>query len=269
MEVDPALEANAVVYKLKYPNSLADKISGKRLNISFGPYQVTNADLSWTRTGSRAEDPDPFFTSTKIRKSGNVTTTTKLGIGPTEILGFSRPAAEGEPSIEKAFQTIAYKFKVGKDITWNADCVHRSEKRAIQYKDTNSIELLSSTFTCQYTAEDKSADNKSNGDSWMLSMYYDGPITMTKKGKPNTLSAHSTGGNYIKPNGQAANISTSAAGYTWRENKGGDDKNIAAISVREEKPRVWLDKGNSSAMNQILSMANTGLLIYSWEIQHK
>lgn len=269
MEVDAALEANAVVYKLKYPNSLSDKISGKRLNVSFGPYQVTNADQSWTRTGTRAEDPDPFFTSTKIKKSGNVTTTTKVGIGPTEILGFSRPAAEGEPSIEKALQTITYKFKEGRDITWNADCVHRSEKRVIQYKNTNSVELLWSNFTCEYMAEDKRVENKSNSDMWTLSIDYDGPITMTQKGKFNMLTAYPTGGNYFKPNGQATNFSTHSAGYTWLQNKDGNDKNIAAVSVREEKPRVWLDKGNSDDINHALSMASTGLMIYSWEIEHK
>lgn len=70
MNVDTSLESNAVVYRLTYPNSLSDKISGKRLNVSFGPYQVTDADLSWTRTGSQAEDPDSFFTAKSTRKSG-------------------------------------------------------------------------------------------------------------------------------------------------------------------------------------------------------
>ncbi len=268
MKVDTSLESNAVIYKLKYPDSLADKISGKRLNVSFGPYRVTDADLSWTRTGSQAEDPDPFFTFKNTRKSGNTTTTTKLGVGPTSILGFSRPPAEGEPTIDKSFRTVKYKFKVDQGITWNALCVHRAEKRVTQHENTNAVEILSSNFTCQYKADNKLTDNKSNREIWMLSVDYGGAITMTQKGKPNTLTAHSTGGKYFKPNGQATKISTRYAGYTWRQSKGGNDKNSAAISVREETPRVWLHKGNTDSLNHVLSMANTGLLIYHWEINH-
>ena len=268
MKVDTTLEANAVVYKLNYSDSLADKISGKRLNVSFGPYRVTDADLSWTRIGTHAEDPDPFFTFKDTRKSGNTTTTTKLGVGPTSIFGFSRPAAEGEPSINKVSQTITYKFKVGHDMTWNALCAHRAEKRVTQYENTNDVELLWSNFTCQYTAENKTTNNKSNSEIWILSVDYGGPITMTKNGKPNTLFALSTGGKYVMPKGQATKFTTGTAGYTWHQIKNSTDKSVAAISVREETPRVWLHKGNADTLNHILSMANTGLLIYSWEIKH-
>lgn len=268
MNVDSALEANAIVYKLNYPDSLADKLSGNRLNISFGPYQVTDADVSWARTGSQAEDPDPLFSHKSTRKSDSTTTTTETAVGPTSIFGYSRPADEGEPSIKKVFQTIAYKFNVAQDITWNALCSHRAEKRVTQYENTTSIEILSSNFTCQYTAESNSPDNESNNEVWTLSVDYNGPITMTQKGKPNTLIAHSTGGIYFTPDGQPAQFSTGTAGYTWSQINDGDDKKLAAISVREEKPRVWLDKGNSDSLNHVLSMANTGLLIYSWEIQH-
>lgn len=268
MKVDASLESNAVVYKLKYPDSLADKISGKRLNVSFGPYRVTDADLSWTGMCWQAEDPDPFFTFKNTHKSGNTTTTIKLGVGPTSILGFSRPPAEGEPTIEKSFRTVKYKFKVDQGITWNALCVHRAEKRVTQQENTNDVEILSSNFTCQYQADNKLTENKSNREIWMLSVDYGGAITMTQKGKPNTLTAHSTGGKYVKPNGQATKMSTRYAGYTWRQSKGGNDKNVAAISVREETPRVWLHKGNTDSLNHVLSMANTGLLIYQWEIKH-
>jgi hypothetical protein len=268
MKVDTALEANAIVYELDYPDSLADKLSGNRLNMSFGPYRVTDTDVSWARTGWQAEDPDPLFNVKSTRESGNTTTTTEIGVGPTSIFGYTRPAAEGEPSIKKVSQSITYKFKVGQNITWNALCSHRAEKRVTDYENRTDVEILSSNFTCQYTAENESANNKSKSEIWMLSVDYGGAITMTQKGMPDTLTAHSTGGNYVKPNGQATNISTRAAGYTWHQSKGGNNKNIAAISVREETPRVWLDKGNSDAINHVLSMANTGLLIYSWEIQH-
>ena len=89
---------------------------------------------------------------------------------------------------------------------------------------------------------------------------------MTQKGMPNSLIAHSTGGIYIMPDGKPAKFSTRIAGYTWSHIKNGKQRNIAAVSVREETPRVWLDKDNSQPVDHALSMANTGLLIYSWEI---
>lgn len=91
---------------------------------------------------------------------------------------------------------------------------------------------------------------------------------MTQKGNTNTLTARLTGGRYVKPDGQETKMTTRNAGYTWRQTIGGIDKNIAAISVSEGTPRVWLHKGNTDYQNHILSMANTGLLIYHWEIQH-
>ncbi|MDH3347565.1 MAG: hypothetical protein OEM02_05615 [Desulfobulbaceae bacterium] len=268
MNVDTSLGSNAVVYSLNYPNSLSDKIFGKRLNVSFGPYRVTNVDLSWTRTSSQAEDPDPLFTITDTHKSGNTTTTTKLGAGPTSFFGFSRPPAEGEPTIDKSFRTVKYRFTVGQEIIWNGHCVHRSEKRVIQHENSNTVEILLANFTCEYKEDNKRTENESSREAWTLSVEYGGAITMTQKGKINTLAAHSTGGNYVEPNGQPTKLSIRTAGYTWRQSEGGNDKNIAAISVREETPRVWLYTGNSDYLNHVLSMANTGLLIYRWEIEH-
>lgn len=269
MQVDNSLKTNALVYKLSYPDSLTDKLSDKRLNISFGPYQVTNADVGLTKTGFEAEDPDPFFTIKDTEKSGNVTRTIKAGVGPTELFGFSRPASEGEPSINRTSQSITYQFKVGQGITWYALCAHRSEKRVTQHENRTEVERLWSNFTCQYTQESRSLENNTNEDVWVLSIDYGGPITMTQKGKPSTLTAQSTGGKYVKSNGQATKLTTLAAGYTWYQSKDGSDKSVAAISIREEKPRIWLDKTNSDSMNHVLSMANTGLLIYNWEIAHK
>jgi len=267
MNVDTSLESYADVYRLSYPNSLADKISGKRLNVSFGPYRVTDIDLSWTRISSQAEDPDPFFTFKSEHESGNTTTTTKLGVGPSSLYGFSRPPAEGEPTIDKSFRTVNYKFSIGQEITWNVLCAHWSEERAIQYENTNTVEILSADFSCQYEENNNLTEKESNREIWVLSVDYGGAITMTQKGQPNTLTAHSTGGSYVKPNGRETKVATRNVGYTWRQKIGENDKNIAAISVKEEIPRVWLHKGNTDNLNHVLSMANTGLLIYYWEIQ--
>ena len=272
MNVDTTLASHANVYTLKYPNSLSDKISGNRWNVSFGPYQVKNADLSWTRTNSQAENPDPFFLFRETDKTAtskdNITTTTSttttIGIGPTSILGFSRTPAEGEPTIDKSYRTVKYKFTINQNDTWDALCVHRGEKRVIETKINRSVETLSSNFICQYTHETRPSDN----ETWILSMDYGEEITMTQKGKANTLTAHTTNGILVKPNGQATNSSTHTAGYTWRQSLDGKDKYVAAISVKEETPRVWLHKDNSDELNRVLSMANTALLIQHWEIQH-
>ena len=272
MNVDESLASQAVVYNLKHPNSLSDKISGNRLNVSFGPYQVTEADLSWTRTSSEAEDPDPFFIFKETNKvgtsRGNVTTTTttttSVGIGPTSILGFSRTPAEGEPTIDKSYRTVKYRFSAGQEHRWNALCVHRGEKRVVETQINRAVETLSSNFICQYKQDTKSEDH----EIWVLSVDLGGVITMTQKGKANRLTAHTNDGVFVKPDGQVTSTSTRNAGYTWRQRVNGRDKNIAAISVKEETPRVWLHKENSDDLNRILAMANTALLIHHWEIHH-
>lgn len=263
MIVDPVLEDNSVVYKVSYPDSLTDKISGNRLNMSFGSYQVSDADTSFTAISSKAEDPKPIFSSKKTERSGNVTTTTKISGGPTEILGFTRSVNEGEAAIKQSSRSIDYKFKIDKESTWNVNCTHNSEERVIQYKNTNSVEVLSSKYICEY----KDLGDKSNNEIWVLTVNYPETITMSKKGKSSTLSAYSTDGVYLKSDGKKANLTTNYAGYTWKQTKEGNQKSISAISAREDTPRVWLNKENSKSLNNIVSMANTGLLIYSWEIQ--
>lgn len=263
MNVDASLQANANIYNLNYPNSLTDKISGKRLNVTFGPYHVTNTDLSWTRTNSRAEDPDPFFTVKNTKTSANTTTTTKVGVGPTEVLGFSRIAEEGEPTIHQSYRTVTYQFNVGKNLTWNARCTHNASERKSQYQNTNATELLSSRFVCQYTPA-----NPSNKETWQLTIDVGQPITLAKNGKPTNLTAHSSSGHFVKANSQTTNHTTRRAGYTWQQlKKNGNAKSVAAISIREEKPRVWLHKDNDNTLNHILAMANTGLWVYGIEIQ--
>jgi hypothetical protein len=267
MKVDADLEDNAVVYELSYPDSLADKISGNRLNVSFGPYRVADANLSWTRTNTEAEDPAPLVNIKNTKKSGNTSTTTEISGGPTSVFGFTRPAGEDEPSINEESRSITYKFNVGQKVAWSAYCTHYAKKRVTPYENTNSIEILTSNFTCQYKDAGNRVGDKSNNEVWTLTVDDDGAITMTQQGQPNTLIAYSTGGIYVMPDGKPAKSTTGTAGYTWNQSIDGNEKNIAAISVGEETPRVWLGKGNSETINQILSMANTGLLMYSWGIQ--
>lgn len=266
MKVDPVFERRAVVYKLDYPDSLTDKISGNQLNVSFGPYRVSDVDASWTEIKSRAEEPEPIFRIKERRKSGNATTTTTIGAGPTEILGFSRPAAEGEPSINESFRTISYKFVVDKEGSWNAKCTHQAEKRVTKHENRTIVERLTSNFSCHYSKEKIGADSNARDEVWILSIDLDGTITMNPKGKSNTLIAHSAGGFFVRPDKTPTKNTSRYVGYTWHQNKNSMEQIVAAISVREEVPRVWLDKDNSNTMNVILAMASTGLLIYGWEI---
>ena len=46
LKVDPSLADNATVYEVKAPDTHSDN----RLNVSFGPYSVTEADISSTTT---------------------------------------------------------------------------------------------------------------------------------------------------------------------------------------------------------------------------
>jgi hypothetical protein len=148
-------------------------------------------------------------------------------------------------------------------MTWKAACTHKAQKRVTQYENRTASELLASNYTCQYTPADKQ-----NNEAWILAIEYAGPITMTQKGKANTFTAESTGGIYVKKDQQPTNLTSATAGYTWKQINKGENKKLAAISTREETPRVWLDKDNTEASNHILAMANAGILIYSWAIIH-
>ena len=264
MKVDSELEANAIVYTVSYPDSLADKLSGNNLNVSFGPYRVSDADVSWAKSNSAAEDPQPMFQITDTEKSGNTTTTTTISGGPSELMGFSRQVAQGEPSIVDVIQTVSYTFKANKAMSWKAACTYKAQKRVIQYENRTDSELLASSYTCQYTP----ADNHKNNAAWLLAIDDAGTITMTQKGKANTYIAESTGGTYVNKDRQPVNHSAAYAGYTWKQNHKGKTKRLAAISTREDTPRVWLDKDNTAASNHALAMANAGLLIYSWVVNH-
>ena len=78
--------------------------------------------------------------------------------------------------------------------------------------------------------------------------------------------AHATAGMYVTSDGRPyKTFRPGDAWYTWTH----DDNNVAAISLKEKIPRVWLDRRNPDSMNHVLSMASTGLLIYHWKILPK
>lgn len=259
MTIDPELEMNATVYVVQHPNKITDKISGKRLNVTFGPYQVSDADPSWTRTGTTAEYPRPLIdfsrTKTKTKTSGRITKTTSTTVGfqggPTSVLGFSRTPEDGDSVIDKSFKSIAYKFRDSSDAIWNAKCYYSAEKRRVVGE--TSSETLWSDYFCHYTLGDK---------MWELAIYDDENITMTEAEKDNKLIGYTTRGIRVKENGEKTNLNTKTAGYTWAD----DLQYVGAIATKEEPPRVWLNRDNKKSLNDILAMANTGLIVYNWEI---
>lgn len=238
MKIDPSLDANAMVYEVTYPDSLRDKLSGKDLNVSFGNYRVTDADVGWQRTKKISETEDTNIT----------------------IFGFSNIDDTSDTThkiiTSQVYQSINYKFKVGTETTWDSQCDHVAMKRVTQKGSLSRLELLSSNFTCKFMG----ADN----ELWVLSVDSDGSPQQDIKftNKEMIFSAYTTAGAYVKSDGSTMKYKTHTAGYTWTK----DNNNIAAISVREEIPRVWLDKGNSDSTNDVLAMASSGLLVYYWKI---
>ncbi len=232
MKVDPSLETNARVYEVKSPSSWS---VNKKLNVSFGTYRVADANTGWRTT-----------------KTSSATEISMVD----QLLGMSSSDATNI----KGSQTLAYKFKIGDEITWDCQCVHLAEKRVTKHKNVSSLEILSSRYTCHYTR----ADN----EPWVLSVEQHDlaqiDIRMTNGEK--LFRAHSTAGMYVTSDERPyKTFRPPDAGYTWTH----DDNNVAAISVGEKIPRVWLDKRNPDSMNRVLAMASAGVLIYHWKILPK
>ncbi len=259
MEVDDSLENNATVYELSYPDSLSDKISDKRMNITFGPYRVADADLSLKKVNIRAEYPASLVDIKNVEQRGDTTITTRISGGPTSIFGFSRPPGEYDATITESSRTMTYNFMINRGATWSAYCEHQSVKKNPPEGRSGNVEILSSNFGCQYKKPGSSED------VWLLVIDTQRKITLTREGESTALFAHSTGGKYATAKGKTSTSFNGTAGYTWSHIQDGVDTKVAAISVREERSRIWLSKENTEQVNHLLSMANTGLLIYSWE----
>ncbi len=260
MKVDEPLKSGAQVYSLSYPDSLSDKVSGNSLNVLFGPYRVTDATLGWRGVNTRAEEPAPMFRIRDVKTDGNITTTTEVSGGPTELLGFSRPAEAGEPEIREEKQSASFQFHTGRDTTWNAQCTHRVTKRVIQLEQSNNTHTLSSDYRCEY----RKAVASTSSEAWILTVENDGTITMVQTGKAGELFAHEKSGVYVTPDGKVAKSTRKTAGYIWSQGDAGKSPPVGAVSIEGESPRVWLHKANSQELNEIIAMANSGLIVYRW-----
>ena len=229
MRVDPSLENNAKVYKVISPNAW---FTDEKLNLSFGQYRVADAKTGW-RTTKTSSATETSLTNQLFGMSGSDATNIKSS------------------------QTITYKFNIGNKTTWDSKCVHLADKRVTKNENVSSLEILSSRYTCHYSIADH--------EPWDLSIEQNDQgkteIRMTNGVK--YFRAHSTAGMYFTPEGRPyETIRPPDAGYSWMD----ADKVVAALSVREKIPRVWLDKRNPDAVNRVLAMAGTGLLIYHWKI---
>jgi hypothetical protein len=243
MQVDPSLETNARVYEVESPDSWSDK----KLNVSFGPYRVADINAGWRRTG-KSSSTGSFWTDMLFEATG-ISTSDR-----TE----SDDTTSDDTTSEVSQQSLTYKFKIGNEITWDSQCDHIAEKQETKYKKVSSIRILESQYTCRYT--------RAGNEQWVLSVEQQDSsgldIRMTSKEK--LFMAHSTAGTYRMSDGSSSSklLRPPDVGYTWTH----DDNNVAAISLREEVPRIWLDKRNPDSMNHVLSMASAGLLIYHRKI---
>ena len=114
MKIDPSLETNARLYEVKTPDSWSER----RLNVSFGPYRVADADGGLTRT-TKSSVSEIYW----------------LNI----VLGMEHPDA----TISNTSMSHTYKFKVGNEITWDSECILLTEEHEVKDKDIISVEPLS------------------------------------------------------------------------------------------------------------------------------
>ena len=229
MRVDPSLETNAKVYEVISQNAW---FTDEKLNVSFGEYWVSDANTGW-RTTQTSLATETSFTN--------------------QLFGMNSSDATNI----KSSQTITYKFNIGDNATWESKCVHLADKRVTKNKNVSSLEILSSRYTCHY--------NLAEHEPWDLSVEQNdlGQIDIRMTNRVKFFRAHSTAGIYLTPDGRPyETIRPPDAGYTWLD----DENVVAAISVKEKKPRIWLDKRNPDSMNRALGMASVGLLIYHWKI---
>ena len=226
MNVDSSLEANAQIYKMKSPSSWFDE----KLNVTFGDYRVSKTDI--THTTKSLFGLEITWVSTLFGKD----------------IGFTK---------NTIMTSISYKFEIANGNTWDSKCVFVAEKKEIDYKKVTLTDISSPKYACLYTLGDD--------QSWTLTFTYDDTLKIDVEmvSKENFFKARTIGGRFVASDGRTSEfITPHDTGYTWTS----DGKSIAAIFFREIPPKVWLDKRNTRNINDVISMANTGLLVYYWEI---
>jgi hypothetical protein len=252
MKVDPSLETNASVYEVESPDSWSDK----KLNVSFGPYRVADMDAGWRRTGD-SPSTGSFWADMLadiLSETTGLSTSINTPDGTT-----SDDTTSDDTTSEFSEQSLTYKFKVGNEITWDSRCDHIAEKQETRYRQASSIRILESRYTCRHT--------RAGDEQWVLSVQQQDSsgLDIRMASKEKVFTAHSTAGTYRMSDGSPPKLLRPAdVGYTWTHDN--DTVAVAAISLNEKIPRVWLDKRNPDSVNHALSMASAGLLIYHRKI---
>jgi hypothetical protein len=196
MKIDPSLESNALVYEVENPKSLSNR------NLSFGPYRVEGYHETWERSSSIPERDSSLL---------------------ADVLGAGQPVEK----IEETVWSYGYKFIVGDEIAWDAECEYRhsqhkqkekwvkgvTERRRQHAQDDwtdkpgNEIIVLSTQF--QHTCRHKHADN----EPWIFSIDESG-IKMTNNEV--LFQAQAAKGVYISPGGhESPTIGNVSKGYYW------------------------------------------------------
>ena len=109
MKIDPSLESNALVYEVTNPKSSK--------NLSFGPYRVEGYYETWARSSCVPERDRSW-----------------LDI----LFGVDMPVEK----IEETVWSYGYKFIVGDEITWDAECEYRHSQHKRKEKGVSSVTEL-------------------------------------------------------------------------------------------------------------------------------
>jgi hypothetical protein len=229
MNMDPSLEANSDVLQTSSEGTFGDK----RLNVTFGPYSVTEADASWVKTRMSSEKDFSLI---------------------NEIFGIESP----EKTKSKTTATLTYRFATGSGAPWDVACALLAHRREVFIGKLTSSKTYSARYKCRYTREGDEPRffSVEIGESGTL-------IKMEADGKAYTASP--VRGVFEMKGGKSYDSLSYEAGYVWTPE--GGESQTAALSTMENKPRVWLHKDNSEDMNHALAMGSAGLLIYSLQIK--
>ncbi len=226
MKIEPTLAANALVYDIKSEKSWTEK----KLNISFGKYQVTDA-----KKGQKHIEKTRVWDEYQLIYMA-------LGLNERQMINKTINASH------------SYNFKIGTETTWHAECVHIAEAQNEKLTKRISVENSWSLYTCNYTSADKK--------SWSLTIYKRNEDQLKIEISNNELlfKGYASKGQFVMSDGSIRKVwgAPEDAGYYWTH----EERIVAATSVKEKIPKVWLDKRNSDPILNALAMASAGLQIY-------
>jgi hypothetical protein len=249
--VDPEAERRSTVYEIEQPGGFWLE---KRLNVSFGPYRVADADLGRTRT-ERGRDTEKrrYFNwlSLLFKNEGLIVT---------------------ESSREDTKkQRLAYRFEIAGKAPWTATCTlrrlvrHREESHMFtgddggpwdddDHRDSTDV-LTSTSMTCVYS-------RPGEGD-WVLSMETDAVEQTGRALLTNQEEAYAarrvTSTLVVGDDGRKANSWLAVpTGYEWVRGEG----ILGTLVTYREGRRLLLDRDCPAATADVLAMGSSGLVLH-------